>query len=140
MASIEIQLAQGCIGDMIPISGKGTPVSFKSEIELGTDKRPRWKAGGEVRTFTKNQLWWNLHDPSFKELLDTRGKDDVESPLGQWTKVECICKGATIDVLVNGKHVNRCFDASPSSGKILLQSEGFELDFRRFELMPLGKK
>lgn len=51
-----------------------------------------------------------------------------------------ICKGAAIDVLVNGKLVNRCFDASPSSGKILLQSEGFELDFRRFELMPLGKK
>ncbi|MEI7688178.1 MAG: hypothetical protein WCL32_24500 [Planctomycetota bacterium] len=31
-------------------------------------------------------------------------------------------------------------DNRASSGKILLQSEGFELDFRRFELMPLGKK
>lgn len=140
MASIECQLAQGCNGDLIPISGKGIPVSFKSEIALGTDKRPRWKAGGEVRTFTKNQLWWNQHDPSFQELLDTRGKDDVESPLGEWTKVECLCRGNTIDVLINGKLVTRCFDASPSSGKILLQSEGYAIDFRNFELKPLEAK
>jgi len=140
MASIECQLAQGCAGDLIPISSKDIPVSFKSEIAVGSDKRPRWKAGGEVRTFTKNQLWWNAHDPAFKELLDTRGKDDVESPLADWTKVECICRGRAIDVLINGTLVTRCFDATPGSGKILLQSEGFEIDFRRFELLPLAEK
>jgi hypothetical protein len=147
MACVECQLAQGCVGDLIPIRGKDDkgqvlPVSFKSETVLGPDKRPRWKPGGEVRTFTNRQLWWSRHDPTFKELLDTRGKDDVESPLGKWTRVECVCRGKRIEVRVNGTKVNECFDMEPAAGKILLQCEGFEIDFRRFELYPLstGKK
>lgn len=144
MSSIECQLAQGCVGDLIVIRGKDAkgevvPVTFKSETALGPDKRPRWKKGGEERTFVKGQLWWNLHDPDFKELLDTRGKDDVESPLGEWTRVECTCEGKRITVAVNGKVVNECHDAFPSAGKILLQSEGFEILFRKFELHPLNK-
>jgi len=142
MASIECQLAQGCVGDIIAIPGKDAkgeaiPVTLKAETVLGTDKRPRWKAGGEVRAFPKGQLWWNKHEAGFKELLDTRGKDDVESQLGDWTKVECICRGNRIGIHVNGTKVNECFDVFPSAGKILLQSEGFEIDFRRFELRPL---
>lgn len=145
MASIECQLAQGCVGDLIAIRGKDAkgeviPVAFKSETVLGPDKRPRWKKGGEVRTFTKGQLWWSLHDPDFKELLDTRGKNDVESPLGEWTKVEVICQGSRIEVFVNGTKVNECFDAFPAAGKILLQTEGFEIDFRRVEVHPLKEK
>ncbi|MCS7014825.1 MAG: DUF1080 domain-containing protein [Gemmatales bacterium] len=145
MASIECQLAQGCVGDLIAISGKdeaGQPlaVQFTSEVVLGPDKRPRWKPGGERRTFTRGQLWWNQHDPEFKELIDTRGRFDVESPVGEWTRVECLCAGDKITILVNGHVVNHCFEARPSSGKILLQSEGFEMFFRKVELHPLDKK
>jgi squalene-hopene/tetraprenyl-beta-curcumene cyclase len=144
MASIECQLAQGCVGDLIAISGKDEhgkplPVEFTSEVILGPDKRPRWKPGGEKRTFTRGQLWWNQHDPEFKELIDTRGRFDVESPLGEWTRVECICRGDTITIRVNGHTVNHCFQAKPSAGRILLQSEGFEMFFRRVELRPLEK-
>lgn len=145
MASIECQLAQGCVGDLIAISGKDEKgqmlgVQFTSEVVLGPDKRPRWKPGGEKRTFTRGQLWWNQHDPEFKELIDTRGRFDVESPLGEWTRVECICEGDKITVVVNGHTVNHCFEARPNSGKILLQSEGFEMFFRKVELHPLDKK
>jgi hypothetical protein len=144
MSSIECQLAQGCVGDLIVIRGKdakgeAVPVSLTSETALGPDKRPRWKKGGEPRTFTNRQLWWSLHDPDFKELLDTRGKNDVESPLGEWTKVECLCQGRSISVRVNGTTVNECHDVYPSAGKILLQSEGFELFVRKFELRPLPR-
>lgn len=138
MASIECQLAQGCVGDLIAISGKANAVSFSADVENGPDKRPRWKVGGEKRVFTKGQLWWHKHEPFFKELLDTRGKDDVESKLGEWTKIECLCRGKTIEVRVNSVVVNRCYDASPAAGKILLQTEGFEIEFRRFEIGPLG--
>lgn len=144
MSCIECQLAQGCVGDFIPIRGKDEkgeviPVRFTSDIVLGPDKRPRWKTGGEKREFTKGQLWWNQHDPDFKELLDTRGKNDVESPLGEWTRVECICEGSKITVIVNGKTVNHCYDVFPAAGKILLQSEGFELDVKGFELRGIKK-
>jgi len=140
MSSIECQLAQGCVGDLIPISSKDNPVSFTADIEVGPDKRPRWKAGGEKRVFTERQLWWNKHEPFFKELLDTRGKDDVESQLDEWTKMECLCRGKTIEVRVNGVVVNKCYEASPAAGKILLQTEGFEIAFRGFEIKPLEKQ
>jgi hypothetical protein len=144
MSCIECQLAQGCNGDLIPIRGKDgkqetVGVQFTSDVSLGPDKRPRWKQGGERRDFFKGQLWWSQHDPDFKELLDTRGKNDVESPLGEWTRVECLCEGKTITVKVNGTTVNHCYDAYPSSGKILLQCEGFELFVRKFELHPLKR-
>jgi hypothetical protein len=142
MSSIECQLAQGCVGDLIVIRGKDEkqetiPVRLTSDVVLGPDKRPRWKPGGEARIFTDRQLWWSRHDPDFKELIDTRGKDDVESPLGEWTRVECLCSGDRIKVIVNGHVVNECYRAFPAVGKILIQSEGFELFVRRFELRPL---
>lgn len=142
MASVECQLAQGCVGDLIVIRGKDAagetiPVRLTGDVVLGTDRRPRWKEGGEPRTFTGGQLWWSKHDPEFRERLDTRGKDDVESPTGEWTRVECECVGERITVRVNGTVVNRAYAASPASGKILLQSEGFELIVRTFELHPI---
>ena len=146
MSCIECQVAQGCVGDLIVVRGKDDkgetiPVQFTSETALGTDKHPRWKKGGEARVFTKGQQWWNLHENNFKEDLDARGKDDVDSPLGEWTRVECICSGKRITILVNGKTVNECYDAFPAAGKILLESEGFEILFRTLELRPLkGEK
>jgi hypothetical protein len=144
MSSIECQLAQGCVGDLIVIRGKDdkgevVPVQITAETELSPNqKRHRWKKGGDVKTFppTRGQLWWSNHDWEFQELLDTRGRYDVESPQGEWTKVECICAGKAITVLVNGTTVNKCTEAFPTTGKILLQSEGFEILFRRFELYP----
>ncbi len=145
MSCIECQLAQGCVGDLIPIRGKDGEgktinVQFTAETELAPDKkRLRWKKGGEAKSFppTRGQLWWSRHDWDFKELLDTRGKNDVESAPGEWTRVECLCAGKTITVLVNGMTVNQCSNVAPAAGKILLQSEGFELFVRKFELHPL---
>jgi hypothetical protein len=145
MSCIECQLAQGCVGDLICIRGKDAkgeviPVSVTGDVEIGPDKRPRWKEGGMKRVFPPGQYWWNKHEPFFKELLDTRGKDDVESPVGEWTRVECICEGKHITIKVNGHTVNKAYDVFPSAGKILLQSEGFELFVRKFELQPLSGK
>jgi hypothetical protein len=141
---VECQLAQGCVGDLIVIRGKDDkgqdiPVRLTADVALGPDRRPRWKPGGTPRTFTRGQLWWSRHDPDFKELRDTRGRDDVESRLGEWTKVECLCAGNRLAVRVNGTPVNECYDVYPAAGKLLLQSEGFELFVRTFELRPLKK-
>jgi len=144
MSCIECQLAQGCVGDLIVIRGKDEkgaviPVQLASDVVIGPDKRPRWKEGGKKTVFTNRQLWWNNHDPDFKELLDTRGKNDVESQLGDWTTVECVCDGAKLQVFVNGKQVNEAYDVTPAAGKILVQVEGFELFVRKLEISPLQK-
>ena len=41
------------------------------------------------------------------------------------------------EIRVNGKTINSCHNTVPRAGKILLQSEGFELFVRKFELHPL---
>jgi hypothetical protein len=144
MSSIECQLAQGCVGDLIVIRGKsedGAPiqVTITSDTEIGPDGRTRWKKGGARTIYSGRQFWWSQHDPEFKELIDTRGRFDVESPLGEWTRVECICVKDRITIVVNGVTVNECYDAFPRVGKILLEAEGFEILFRKFELRPLAK-
>jgi len=144
MSSIECQVAQGCVGDLIVIRGKddaGTtvPVTITSETVLGADGRTRWKKGGAKTVYSGKQFWWSQHDPEFQEVIDTRGRHDVESPLGEWTRVECICNQDRITIVVNGVTVNECFQVFPTKGKILLEAEGFEILFRKFELRPLTK-
>lgn len=144
MSSVECQLAQGCCGDLIVIRGKDEkgatiPISLTSDVEIGSDKKPRWKEGGTKTVFTGRQLWWNKHQVGFEELLDTYGKDDVESKLGEWTRVECVCDGSKLSVFVNGVKVNHAYDVTPSAGRILFQTEGFEVFVRKWEIHPLKK-
>ncbi|MFN0021981.1 MAG: DUF1080 domain-containing protein [Pirellulaceae bacterium] len=142
---IECQLAQGCAGDFILIrgkdeAGKEIPVKMTAETESTPGIRTvRWKKGGVVKSWppTRGQLWWNNHDLTFEELIDTRGKHDVESPTGEWNRAEIVCAGSKITVSINGHVVNECYDVFPSAGRILLQTEGFEIWFRKFEISPL---
>jgi hypothetical protein len=62
---------------------------------------------------------------------------DAEKPTGQWNTVEVICDGGTITNIVNGVVVNKGTDASVTKGRILLQSEGAEVFYRRAELTPI---
>lgn len=142
MTSIECQLAQGCEGDLIVISGKTSegkpyPATITSDTALAEDKKTRWQKNGKPTVYSGKQFWWSKHQPFFKELIDTRGEKDVASPLGEWTKVECLCRGSRITIKINGETVNECYDANPGAGKILLQSEAHEVFFRSLELRPL---
>lgn len=142
MTSIEVQLAQGCEGDLIVIRGKDAngqpiPATITSETIIASDGKTRWKAGGKPVKYTGRQFWWSLHQPGFKELLDTRGKNDVASPLGEWTSVDCLCRGDRITVKINGTTVNECFNVHPAAGHILLQNESNEVWFRNLEIRPL---
>lgn len=144
MSSIECQLAQGCEGDFILIRGKNkdgkrAERTISSETRIAPDGRTRWHQGGKTIVYSGRQMWWNKHDHEYKELLDTRGRWDVASPLGKWTKVEAICRGNRVTIKINGQTVNECFDVKPMAGKILLQNESYEVFFRRFELRPLEK-
>ncbi len=71
--------------------------------------------------------------------MDVRGKQDLDSPFGQWTRMDVICDGTRMTNIVNGVVVNKCFDVSPSEGQILVQTEGAEIFIRRWELWPLSK-
>ena len=144
MASLECQLAQGCEGDLIVIRGKNDdgraiPIDVTCETTVAADGKTRWKKGGKKVPYGGKQFWWSKHEPFFKEKLDTRGKQDVASPVGQWTKVECICRRDRVTIKINGVTVNEALNVWPTAGKILLQNEGNEIYYRKFELHPLEK-
>jgi len=142
MASVECQLAQGCEGDIICIRGNDKdgntiPVLFSSDTRMAVDGRTRWQRDGLKTPYVGKQFWWSNHEVGFRERLDTRGADDVASPLREWTKVECICDGDRITIRINGSIVNECYDVYPTAGRILLENERNEILFRNLEIRPL---
>lgn len=144
MTSIEAQIIEGGCGDFIVVRGTlpdGTPapISLSAETTTDRDGETVWKAGGEKKTLQRGRVNWYGRDPDWADRRGFRGKDDVESPLGKWTRMDVVCDGGRIANYVNGVKVNEAFDVSPSSGKIQLQTELAELWVRRWELWPLGK-
>jgi hypothetical protein len=63
--------------------------------------------------------------------------DGSEKPLGEWNKMEIECKGGEVIVHINGDLVNNGFNSTATKGKIALQAEGSEVEFRKVELTPL---
>jgi hypothetical protein len=142
MASIEYQLIEGGIGDYIVVGGKyadgsSVPVSLTCEVAKDRDGETVWKKGGEKKVFNRGRINWYGRDPDWKDVLGFRGKQDVESPSGQWNRCEAVCRGGHIQNYVNGTLVNEGFDSFPSAGKILIQTECAELFVRKVELHPL---
>ena len=75
-------------------------------------------------------------DP-WKDKLGYRGLHEVEKPHGQWNRLEILCDGDRVKVTVNGHTTLDGTNAFPTSGKIVVQSEGAEIFFRRLDLYPL---
>jgi hypothetical protein len=145
MESIECQMIEGGTGDFILVKGKNTP-SLTAEVE----KRPTgpgeklhdefyYKPGGEAREFKGGRINWYGRDPKWQDQKGFRGKEDVEKTVGEWNLLECICDGAKITNRLNGKVVNVGGKSSHTKGKILFQSEGAEVFFRKIDLQPLKK-
>lgn len=65
-------------------------------------------------------------------------KKDAEKPSGEWNKIEVIADGGKCTHVVNGVVVNEATEASVAKGKIILQSEGAEVFYRKVELRQLG--
>ncbi|MBI1896231.1 MAG: DUF1080 domain-containing protein [Acidobacteria bacterium] len=115
--SIEFQMIEGGTGDIILVGGASLTVKGQT--------RDR----GRFDRFGKG---------AWKDTVGYRDPNgDVEKPHGQWNKLELLAAGDSVHYWVNGKLVNEGTGASPTRGKILLQSEGAEVFFRKIELRPL---
>jgi putative membrane-bound dehydrogenase-like protein len=144
MASIEAQIIEGGVGDILVLSPKladGTELttSLSAEFALDRDKEKIWKKGEPRQTVTKGRINWRGRDEDWSDTVGFRGKNDVESPSGEWNRLEVIAKGDTLQYFVNGALINEAFDCKPAEGKILLQTEGAEMIVRRYELYPHGE-
>ncbi len=63
--------------------------------------------------------------------------DGSEKPLGEWNTMQIECKGDEVKVWVNGTLVNHGSKSTATSGKIALQAEGVEVEFRKVEMTGL---
>jgi 3-keto-disaccharide hydrolase len=86
-----------------------------------------WLQGG---TTAKEAV--NMGKNGIKMLLPSN-----ESPVGEWTTFTCICKGNTVEIVVNGKSMNKITGVDVSSGYIGIQSEGGPFDLRKVSVEPL---
>ena len=116
--SIECQLLNGNAGDFWCI---GETISVPNEAERRAESDPAtW--GGDAG---QSRRILNLTDGS-------------ENEVGEWNTMVIECSGTSIDVWVNGDHVNSGHDCTASEGQIAIQAEGAPCQFRRIELEPLS--
>ncbi|MFH5883035.1 DUF1080 domain-containing protein [Halalkalibaculum sp. DA3122] len=80
---------------------------------------------------------WGITEGKNRRILNLT--DDSEHPLGEWNSMTIEAVSDSIKVWVNGDLVNFGYDATASSGKIALQAEGAEVEFRKIILTPIQK-
>lgn len=142
MHSVEFQIIEGGTGDIILVGGygeDGARVNPGITVHVSQDRDGEyyWDPEGDPRVFERGRVNWYGRDPDWEDALGFRGQEDVEKPVGQWNRLDAFVEGDTVTYLVNGVTVNKGFDGSLNSGKLLFQSEGAEIYFRRIELHPL---
>jgi len=145
MRSVEAQIIEGGVGDLILVGGfepGGHEVVPRLTVVSGVDRdgEPVYDPRGVSREFDRGRVNWQRRDVDWKDQRGFRGKQDVESPYGQWTRLEVIADGNRITNVVNGTVVNEGSRSSLTAGRILIQSEGAEIYFRRIELQPLAPR
>lgn len=64
----------------------------------------------------------------------TKRFTDAEKTIGEWNKLEVTSKNGVITQKLNGKLVNKGIESSVTEGRILLQYEGFPIDFRKVSI------
>lgn len=87
----------------------------------------------EVRRGPKEN--WGVTEGKGRRILNLT--DGSEKPLGEWNHMVIECQGEEVKVWVNGDLVNHGFGATVSKGKIAIQAEGAEVEFRKLELTKL---
>jgi len=115
--SIEVQLMSGNAGDFWCIHED-------IKVENMETRRPR-RAGEK----------WGGAEGDARRVVNLT--DGSEKPLGEWNSLIIEARAKAITVWLNGDLVNNGFDASVDQGRIALQAEGAEVEFRKVDIGPL---
>jgi hypothetical protein len=81
---------------------------------------------------------WGITEGKERRIVNLT--DGTEKPLGEWNTMHVECVGNTVKVILNGVLVNEGFDCTASKGRIAVQAEGSEVEFRKIVLTPVDKK
>lgn len=117
--SIEVQMAHKSAGDFWCI---------EENIEVPDMEKRRPHKEGQKFGGSKQDA---------RQILNLT--DDSEKPVGEWNTMTIEARGDEIIVHVNGDLVNHGKNATATKGKIALQAEGSEVEFRKIEMVSLKK-
>jgi len=140
MNSLEVQIIEGGTGDFIVV-GDGTD-KFSITSPVAPEKQGSshvFQPGGEHVTINRGRINWWGRDPGWEDVLDFRGAQDVENPVGEWNLLECIVEGDDITVFLNGVLVNHATNVKPKKGRIQIQSEGAVMLVRTVDMTSLSR-
>jgi hypothetical protein len=78
---------------------------------------------------------WGVDGDKARRVVNLN--EDAEHPTGEWNRMVIQCIGSNVDVWVNRRLVNSGSNGTASGGRIAIQAEGAECEFRVIELTPL---
>jgi 3-keto-disaccharide hydrolase len=138
MHSIECQIIEGGTGDIIVVSDGSEAYAVTCPVaEEMQGSCHVFAPDGEAVTVNSGRINWWGRDPGWEDVINFRGAQDVEKPVGEWNRLECFTRGGAITIVLNGVVVNRATSAKPTKGRIQVQSEGAEMFVRKVALTPL---
>jgi hypothetical protein len=142
LRSVEFQIIEGGVGDILPVAGfadDGTQIrpAITARTRKDRDGETVFDPNGTPQVYSSGRINWWGRSEDWEDRLGFRGPQDVESPSMQWTRIEAIVDGGNLKYFVNGKLVNEGTNGSFTEGRIMIQSEGAEIYFRKFDLEPL---
>jgi hypothetical protein len=140
---VEYEILEGRMGDIILVGGfvPGSADKISPRLILTQKTERIWDPAGAPKEFKPGMghLHWRYWDPEWKDVLGFRGPRDLDKPLGQWNVAEANADGDRLIYFFNGEKVMEASQVWPAQGRLLFQSEGAEIFFRRIELQPLKK-
>jgi hypothetical protein len=84
----------------------------------------------EERRGPKNE--WGVSEGKQRRIKNLT--DNSEKPVGEWNTMVIECVRSSVKVWVNNDLVNYGFNCTANKGKIAIQAEGSEVEFRKIEL------
>jgi hypothetical protein len=122
---MEFQINEGGTGDMWVVGGTGATVGGKvyQSAESGTGAYIR------IPHIGRGQL---VNVTGYRDPIN-----ELEKPHGQWNVLELVVDHDRIMYFVNGKLATLATNANTTQGKILFQSEGSEVFFRKMKIATL---
>jgi hypothetical protein len=79
---------------------------------------------------------WGITEGKKRRILNLT--DGSENPPGEWNTMTVECLEDGIKVWVNGDLVNEGYNCTASRGRIAIQAEGSEVEFRKVQLTPIS--
>ncbi len=80
---------------------------------------------------------WGITEGKNRRIVNL--SDGSENAPGEWNEMIIECVADTIKVWVNRDLVNYGYNCTATEGKIAVQAEGSEVEFRKIELTPIQK-